>query len=331
MRAARAVWDSAFRAAPVGLVARLTPSGLTAPCYHLVSDRPPPHVRHLYECRNVSQFKAELDWLLKRFKPVSLEDLQAASNAGKPLPERPIFFSFDDGLRECIDIVAPILRAKGVPVTFFISTGFVGNRSLCYRHKASLLVETYLQSGGARKVQTRNGEIASFDEFRRRVLQVKYADAIELDEYADQLGLHFDEYLSNERPYLDENDIASLISQGFSIGGHSVDHPRYSEIPFESQVAQTLDCLYALNARFSLPVRSFAFPFLADGVAERFMERMLSPEALDLIFYTGSVRPDHNRRVIWRFGVETRNHSFAKTWKHNVGRYQMVQVRSMLK
>jgi peptidoglycan/xylan/chitin deacetylase (PgdA/CDA1 family) len=328
--AVRTIWDSAFQTAPSGLVSRLTPAGLVAPCYHLVSDRPPAHVRQLFQCRNTSQFKAELDWLLKRFKPVSLEDLNSKIAAREPIPAGSLFISFDDGLRECLDIVAPICLAKGVPATFFISTGFTGNKSLCYRHKASLLAETWLRSGGA-SVKTRKGAITSYDAFREFVMQVKYEDVAELDDCAKQMEVRFDDYLRTERPYLGEDDIATLLRQGFSIGGHSVDHPLYSRIPFEAQVAQTEGCLRSLKEKFPLGTASFAFPFLANDVSERFIEHTLGSKTADLIFYTGSVRPDHDGRVIWRFGVEVGDCSFGETWKRFIGQQQMGKAISTMK
>jgi hypothetical protein len=162
-------------------------------------------------------------------------------------------------------------------------------------------------------------------------LQVRWPGAPQLDDCAEQLGVSFEEYLRTDRPYLDSEDISTLIQQGFSIGGHSVDHPLYSEIPLESQLTQTRDCIQDLRSKIPLDIRSFAFPFLADGVNEHFMERALSSEIVDLIFYTGSLRPDHGGRVIWRFGAEEANRSFGETWKRIVGRQQMDRISSALR
>jgi len=285
----------------------------------------------LYQCRTISQFNAELDWLLKRFNPISLSELHARVAAGEPIPPGSLFVSFDDGLRECIDIVAPICRAKGIPATFFISTGFTDNRSLFYRHKASLLAEACLQSGRANALRINGNRVSSYAEFRAFVFQVRWTTATQLDDCAEQLDVCFEEYLRTQRPYLDSEDISTLIRQGFSIGGHSVDHPLYSEIPLEAQIDQTRDCLRDLKSKFPLAINSFAFPFLADGVAEQFMERALSSERVDLVFYTGALRPDHGGRVIWRFGAEEANRSFARTWKRNVGRQQMDRIARFLK
>jgi peptidoglycan/xylan/chitin deacetylase (PgdA/CDA1 family) len=327
-----ASWTSALavRAAPSSLAAKLTPLRLVSPCYHLVSDEIPDHVRHLYRCRDVNQFAEELDCLLKRFEPISLEDLSSRVMANEPLPPRSLFISFDDGLRECVEIVAPVCRAKGVPVTFFITTAFVGNRSLFYRHKASLLAETYSRMAAPKTIHTGARTIASFEDFRAFVLGVKHENAKELDQIADQLEVSFDEYLKTERPYLTEGEINSLIRQGFSIGGHSVDHPRYSEICLEQQVAQTRECIDDLGAKFPFPIPSFAFPFLADGVSELFVDQIFDSNIVDLMFYTGALRPSHNGRVIWRFGVESGSDTLVGTWKKNIARQQMDRIRSLL-
>jgi peptidoglycan/xylan/chitin deacetylase (PgdA/CDA1 family) len=321
-----ALWHSAFRAAPSQVVSRLTPAELVAPCYHLVSDRAPAHVRHLFECRTVNQFKAELDWLLRRFNPISLQDLSSRITANEPLPARSLFLSFDDGLRECVDIVAPVCRAKGVPVTFFLSTAFIGNRSLCYRHKASLLIEKYFQQDA----RIRKGNTTSHADFRTYVLGISYGNSAEIDKCAEQMEVSFEQYLKSERPYLEAEDVLTLIRQGFSIGGHSVDHPPYAKLPLDRQLAQTADCLQDLTAMFPLPIRSFAFPFLADGVSEQFIDTIFSSRTVDLLFYTGALRPNHNGKVIWRFGVESGKESLARNWKRNVGRQQMDRMRQFL-
>src|SRR5215469_3638373 len=43
--------------------------------YHLVSDKQVPHVCNLYVFRSVSQFKRDMDLLLRFFHPVSLQDV----------------------------------------------------------------------------------------------------------------------------------------------------------------------------------------------------------------------------------------------------------------
>ena len=52
-----------------------------------------------------------------------------------------MFLSFDDGLREIANEIAPLCRQVGVPATFFVNSASLDNRFLCFRNKASLLIE----------------------------------------------------------------------------------------------------------------------------------------------------------------------------------------------
>jgi hypothetical protein len=60
------------------------------PFYHLVSDENPSHVRHLYPVRSVRQFRDDLDFFLKNYRPVPLSALwdeaesRRAARAAKP-------------------------------------------------------------------------------------------------------------------------------------------------------------------------------------------------------------------------------------------------------
>ena len=98
------------------------------PFYHIVSNNKLPHILN-YNYRKVSQFEKELDFYLKYFKPVTLEELVSNKN----LDDKIFHLSFDDGLKECAEIIAPILLKKGIPATFFVNPGFVGNQQLFHK------------------------------------------------------------------------------------------------------------------------------------------------------------------------------------------------------
>ena len=121
------------------------------PFYHVVSDSKLPHVLN-YPYRNTHQFIRELDYLLTHFNPVSLEDLLSKENIGKPV----FHLSFDDGLKECTEVIAPLLVNKGIPATFFINSGFVDNKTLFHRYKASLIQTSLSQKENPEAMQFLN-------------------------------------------------------------------------------------------------------------------------------------------------------------------------------
>jgi len=112
------------------------------PFYHAVDNEDQPHIKHLYPVKSIHQFENELDTLLKHFKPIDLDKL-ISLNQSNEKPKKPsIHLSFDDGLRQCYDIIAPILNKRGIPATFFINSAFVENKDLMYRYKISLIYDT---------------------------------------------------------------------------------------------------------------------------------------------------------------------------------------------
>jgi peptidoglycan/xylan/chitin deacetylase (PgdA/CDA1 family) len=101
-----------------------------------------------------------------------------------------------------------------------------------------------------------------------------------VDAVAHALDYDFGAYLCDNEPYLTSEQVHKLIHMGFTIGAHSVDHPRYSTIGLEEQVDQTLTSIRFLRQRFALGYGAFAFPNGDDN---------LSPDFFDRIFASGDV------------------------------------------
>lgn len=69
------------------------------------------------------QFEFVVRWFLKNgFRIISLEELESAALAGKPLPPSSVVLTVDDGWRNNIDNIAAVANQYEVPVTIFAST-----------------------------------------------------------------------------------------------------------------------------------------------------------------------------------------------------------------
>jgi peptidoglycan/xylan/chitin deacetylase (PgdA/CDA1 family) len=265
---------------------RLWGGTLFLPFYHLVSDEAPKHVRHLYPVRSVQQFKEDLDFLLRFFRPIDLPTLWGHVFEGKPF-ERPVFhLTFDDGLRECYDVIMPILLEKGIPATFFLNPDFMDNRALMFRYKASLLHDT--------------GQPLTADPLR-----VPYEDRHLLDEWAIAIGLDYQAYLSRQKPYLDWAQAESMHKQGFSFGAHSLDHPLYAAMPQVEQIRQTAESVAAVRQRLPTEHAAFAFPFTDHGVWQSFFTAAAAQTGGQLLtFGAAGVKRDTVLTHLQRFPME---------------------------
>lgn len=293
---------------PLNLWHRAVGVDLVVPIWHVVSDQELEHVNGLYKFRNVRQFKADLEFFLKNYTPVSLDQVVSHINGQGRLPARCFLPTFDDGLREIYDIIAPILQRQGVPAVFFLITSAIDNGQLCYPQKKSLLLCALKSRIGA--VAEREASMilsnAAIEgsSLSERIQSVHYLKRQVLDALAPVLGCDFNGYAIKVHPYVTSVEVSDLLKRGFSIGAHSVDHPLYSELGLEEQLFQTQESIRWLSHRFQYECESFAFPYRDQGMAPVFFERIFAGGPLQVSFGTGGLRSRLFSRNISRFSME---------------------------
>ena len=70
-------------------------------------------------------------WLVKRgYTFISVNELLQTLHHGKVLPRGAVWLSFDDGCKELLDDVLPLIRNHHIPVTLFIPTGIIAGDGL---------------------------------------------------------------------------------------------------------------------------------------------------------------------------------------------------------
>ncbi len=272
-------------ALPTPWLIRLSGQRLIVPVYHLIADEAPSHVQHLYPIKNVQDFIRDLDFLLKHYEPIDFFTLKELARSGQAPAKNAFILTFDDGLREFHEVIAPILREKGIPAICFLNSDFVDNRGLFYRYKASLLLDAFAKDAALGRQDgvvdwlQRHAQ-GSSNRLRDTLLSVSYQNRAVLDELAGLIHCDFNQYLREQRPYLDSSQIAALKAQGFYFGAHSCDHPEYRFLSLNEQLRQTRDSVAAVCRQFDLPYRAFAFPFTDYQVSDVFFSKVLEEEQI---------------------------------------------------
>ena len=258
------------------------------PFFHLVSDQDHPF-QYNYCYPSIKRFKEDLDFLLHNFTPISLEEL----HSGKRLKDS-FHLSFDDGLRECFELVAPILKEKGVPATFFVNPAFVDNHDLFHRYKAAVLNKVFETTGV------------------KMELQSTYADLLSLDQMAEDVGVDWEAYLEKEQPYMSLEQLHQLNNEGFTIGAHSWDHPEFWLLDEERQLDEIRESMEWLIANFSPKIKAFAFPFTDFGVSDLVFDALRREKLCDITFGTAGLKLDDQRNHFQRLPMEDQTAKSAK-------------------
>ncbi|MEM2145415.1 MAG: polysaccharide deacetylase family protein [Candidatus Jordarchaeaceae archaeon] len=281
---------------------------LILPYYHMVSDEELPHISGIYKFRTVQQFKADLEFFLRFYTPVDLQEIICHLEGNRILPKRCFLLTFDDGFREMYDVVAPILYERGVPAVFFLVTSTIDNNELCYIQKKSLLIhalrskEDSIAEQEILKLLARVG-VKGLD-ILSCIRSVKYRQRHLLDRLGWALGIDFNDYVASVQPYLTTMQISELIKKGFAIGAHSVDHPLYSELTLEEQLFQTRESLNWLSNRFQYKCQSFAFPYSDEGVTIEFFQRAFADGHLKISFGTHGMFRNFFPRNLSRYPMD---------------------------
>lgn len=269
---------------------------LFLPLYHIVAEQPVAHGSYTRAFQTPASFAAQLDAWLQLFRPIGVEELLRAARGEATLPARSMLLTFDDGLREIGELVAPLLRRKGVPAVIFVSTSVLENQDLLFQHKASLIADhlrrrsrPQAEAELARRLDLAN---PTTEELCRSVLALGYRARARLDELAQLLELDVAAYCRERRPYLTVEELRGLAADGFVIGAHSVDHPKYAALSLQEQLEQTRASMQFVAETFAPPVRAFAFPFSDGGVSARFFREAAAQGLVDLTFGTAGLRED---------------------------------------
>lgn len=96
--------------------------------YHSVSDTPSARMSD-YTVRPAT-FARHLDTIAESgSNTLTVSDLRDALDSGRPLPERPVLVTFDDGYLDTLTAAAPLLAERGMATTAYVITGSVGRVS----------------------------------------------------------------------------------------------------------------------------------------------------------------------------------------------------------
>jgi peptidoglycan/xylan/chitin deacetylase (PgdA/CDA1 family) len=265
------------------------------PFYHVVSNKKLPHILN-YPYSTVSDFEKELDYFLKFFEPVSLYEFIN----GKKKSSKIFHISFDDGLRECAEIIAPVLKRKGIAATFFINPGFVDNKQLFHKYKASLILgELQNKPNKAAEKILQENNLSGF-----KILQAEFSQIAVLDQAAEEIGIDFERFLLEQKPYLTFEQIQKLAKDGFSIGAHSFNQQEFWKISEQEQLEQIIKSMSWISANIPQKIKTFAFPFTDSGVPASVLKTIEKEQICDITFGTAGVKYDEFKFHFQRYPVE---------------------------
>ena len=87
-------------------------------------------------------FESQLRYVKRHYTVVPLDELVERIHAGRALPRRAAAITFDDGYRDNYTRAYRLLRAEGLPATFYVTTGALDGGPPLWTAKLRYMVRT---------------------------------------------------------------------------------------------------------------------------------------------------------------------------------------------
>jgi peptidoglycan/xylan/chitin deacetylase (PgdA/CDA1 family) len=280
MKNKRALLARAFeRTGLLGLLERIasaTRPGLIVLTYHRIAE---PGADLFYDpviSATPESFRAQIDWLRRRLRVLSLLELLAMQETGSPWREPAALVTFDDGYRDNFEVAVPILREFQVPATFFLPTAFLEAPRLPWWDEVAYAIK----QARARRLTLERSPDRSQPPISLDLEAIPRSTAIQTI-----IRAFLDQTIADERGFLNELaaraevkiDGESLgralftswdqvrqvvaVDASLTIGSHGHSHQKLAGLDEASQRQELTESKRILESRLGREVAALAYPY----------------------------------------------------------------------
>jgi peptidoglycan/xylan/chitin deacetylase (PgdA/CDA1 family) len=202
----------------------------------------------------IEVFRRQVDWIAGNCKVLPVCEALEELNRGR-IPDKPLVaVTFDDGYADNFEFAAPILEAKGLRGTFFVSAGFVEEGvPLWYDRAADAWQRSFpsdrrgLMDRLQREAKTVANNQPQMSEIQNWMAGLKSAEPafrmamVSRAESIAEGTIDLDLY----RP-MSTAQVAELCKRGHEIGSHTVTHlilPQLDDHQLRSELHHSAECL----------------------------------------------------------------------------------------
>jgi len=200
-----------------------------------------------HEVSDAGSFRSQLDHLNERYQPVSLDDVLADMNGTRPLPDRAVLLTFDDGDRSVLEVAAPVLAERRISGVAFVVAGSLDSDEPHWWDEVTELVGD----------GSRTSLVGSSDPARLVRALKAMPDARRLALIGD---LRRSSDVRPRKPQLSSDELKELERLGIEIGNHTVTHPCLPRCSAEASRREIDEAHARLTTILGHEPRAFAYP-----------------------------------------------------------------------
>jgi len=205
---------------------------------------------------------AQLRYLVRHFKVVSLETMLGRMTNGSLPPAHEIVLTFDDGLRNNLTVVYPILCELQLPATMFVCPALVESGAWLWNHEMRCRLQTLAIPELAElrmKLLSPGTTVDAIIEWMKTLPQQQRRMA---EATIQQATAGFQPTAAQREAFdvMDWNDLRSLDRNLITVGSHTLSHPILTKLNGQEIESEILDSRQCLEQRLERKIDFFCYP-----------------------------------------------------------------------
>ena len=285
--------------------------------YHTVNNEKLNYLDNLFSFKNEKHFKNDIELLLNNYQPLN-PDFFLKDFKYNQIPKNHFLLTFDDGLSQIFDVIAPILYEKKISAIFFVNPHYIDNKNFFIRHVISVLIDIILNNKYDKEIIQEINYLLSLKKSSSKSLLINDLKKINFDSenillrITELLKVDINTELKKKKPFISKNQIKEMIDMGFYFGGHTMTHPRLNTINYDDQKKEIIDSINWLKLNFKINYSFFAFPYTDRGISKKLIKSIFKYDNSSIVFGNSGLKKDFDERIIQRFSLEKPNQNTSK-------------------
>lgn len=205
---------------------------------------------------------AQVSYLARNFKVVSLDAMVNRLAGNRAISANEIVLTFDDGLRNNLTVVYPILRELQLPATFFVCPGLIGSGKWLWNHEARCRLKTLSNDALADVRATLLAPDPSADGIVEWMKTLKPPQRQRAEECIQRATPAFQPTAAQHQAYdmMGWDDLKSLDPGLIMIGSHTLTHPILTTLSTDEINSELRESRRCLEQKLGRTVDFFCYP-----------------------------------------------------------------------
>lgn len=212
-------------------------------------------------------FETQMKYFTQNYEILSLDKLVQYTKSGKSFPEKAVVVTLDDGYKDNYLYAYPVLRKYNIPVTIFLTTGYIGGSEPFWWDEVAYVIEN---SKSIKKLDLKDlGSYSLQSELDRT--RVKSIICEKLTKLPDNKKNSIIKNLLNicqveiprdlgKKLILSWEEVKEMDNAGVTFGAHSVSHPILINMPLEQSKNEIVQSKRDIEEKLGKEVTAFSYP-----------------------------------------------------------------------